>query len=251
MTFLEGPRPRILAHRGLAVEVPENTLAAFAAAIAVGATHVESDVRVSADGVAVLAHDATLERVGGGQGRIDVSSASALAAAGLAGGHGVPTLAEALAALPEARFNLDLKVPGAVEPAVRAIREAGATDRVLVTSFDETTRARAVAALPGVATSASRAIMTRALVAVRLRRRGALRRALAGIDAVQVPERLGRVRIVDARSVAAFHDAGVEVHVWTVNDAGAMRRLVALGVDGIVTDRADVAVATLRDQRDG
>jgi glycerophosphoryl diester phosphodiesterase len=200
---------------------------------------------VTADGVAVLAHDATLGRVGGVETRIDASTAQALAGARLAGAHGVPTLAEALAAFPDARWNLDLKVPGAVEPATRAIRDADAIGRVLVTSFDEATRSRAVAALPGVATSASRAIMVRALVALRTRRRGALRRALAGVDAVQVPERLGRIRIIDARSVAAFHDAGVEVHVWTVNDAEAMRRLVALGVDGIVTDRADVAVETL------
>ncbi|QCR19209.1 glycerophosphodiester phosphodiesterase family protein [Agrococcus sp. SGAir0287] len=246
MRFLEGPRPRILAHRGLATEAPENTLAAFRAAVAVGATHVESDVRVSADGVAMLAHDATLERVAGAATRIDATPARALQSLDLGGGHGVPTLADALAAFADVRWNLDLKVPAAVEPAVRAIQDARAVDRVLVTSFDDATRARAVAALPGVATSASRGVMARALLAVRLRQRAALRRALEGIAAVQVPERLGRIRIVDARSVAAFHDAGVEVHVWTVNDPTDMRRLVALGVDGIVTDRADLAVRALR-----
>lgn len=246
MTYLEGPRPRILAHRGLATEAPENTLAAFRAADAVGATHVESDVRVSADGVAVLHHDASLARVAGSSLRIEDATFAELQAVDLGGGHRVPALAEALETLPLVRWNLDLKVPGAVVPAVRAIREAGADRRVLVTSFDERTRAEAVAALPGVATSASRAIMLRALGAVRLGLRGATARALEHVDAVQVPERTGRVRIVDARTVAAFHDAGVEVHVWTVNDPAAMRRLVALGVDGIVTDRADLAVATLR-----
>lgn len=246
MTFLEGPRPRILAHRGLATEAPENTLAAFRAAVAVGATHVESDVRVSADGVAVLAHDATFERVSSDATRVDAASADALTALDLGGGHGVPTLAEALAVLPETRWNLDLKVPAAVEPAARAIREADAVDHVLVTSFDDATRARALEALPGVATSASRGVMARALVAVRLRRRAALARILDGIAAVQVPERLGRLRIVDAASVAAFHAVGVEVHVWTVNEPFHMRRLVSLGVDGVVTDRADLAVATLR-----
>lgn len=246
MTFLEGPRPRILAHRGLATEAPENTLAAFRAAVAVGATHVESDVRVSADGVAMLVHDATLERVSQDATRIDATSAQALQALDLGSGHGIPTLAAALAALPDVRWNLDLKVPAAVEPATRAILEADAVGRVLVTSFDDATRARAVAALPGVATSASRGLMAKALVAVRLRRRSALRRLLDGIAAVQVPERLGRIRIVDVASIDAFHAAGVEVHVWTVNEAFDMRRLVSLGVDGIVTDRADVAVATLR-----
>ncbi|SDI01988.1 glycerophosphodiester phosphodiesterase family protein [Agrococcus jejuensis] len=246
MTFLEGPRPRILAHRGLATEAPENTLAAFHAAVAVGATHVESDVRVSADGVAMLVHDATLERVSQDATRIEETSSEALRTLDLGGGHGVPTLAECLAALPETRWNLDLKVPEAVEPAARAILEADAVGRVLVTSFDDATRARAVAALPGVATSASRGVMARALVAVRLRRRAALARILDGIAAVQVPERLGRIRIVDVASVEAFHAAGVEVHVWTVNEPFHMRRLVSLGVDGVVTDRADLAVTTLR-----
>ena len=63
---------------------------------------------------------------------------------------------------------------------------------------------------------------------------------------MQVPERLGRIRIVDVASVDAFHAVGVEVHVWTVNEPFHMRRLVSLGVDGIVTDRADLAVVTLR-----
>ncbi|MFC7430426.1 MULTISPECIES: glycerophosphodiester phosphodiesterase family protein [unclassified Agrococcus] len=246
MRFLEGPRPRILAHRGLATEAPENTLAAFRAADAVGATHVESDVRVSADGVAVLHHDASLERVAGSSVRVEDATFAELQAIDLGGGHGVPALADALEALPHVRWNLDLKVPTAVAPAVRAIREADAVRRVLVTSFDERTRAEAVAALPGVATSASRAIMVRALAAVRLGLRGTTSRALERVDAVQVPERAGRIRIVDERSVAAFHAAGVEVHVWTVDEPAAMRRLVALGVDGIVTDRADVAMATLR-----
>lgn len=246
MTFLEGSRPRILAHRGLATEAPENTIAAFRSALAVGATHVESDVRVSADGVAMLVHDATLERLTGDATRVETLSARALQALDLGGGHGVPTLVDALAAFEDARWNLDLKVPEAVDPVARAIRDASAEGRVLVTSFDDATRSRAVAALPGVATGASRGVLARAIVAIRLRRRAALRRILDGVAAVQVPERRGRVRIVDARSVAAFHAAGVEVHVWTVNEPDDMRRLVSWGVDGIVTDRADLAVVALR-----
>ena len=70
-------------------------------------------------------------------------------------------------------------------------------------------------------------------------------RAFAGIDALQVPERQGGVRIVTPRLIAAAHRHEVEVHVWTVNRPEEMLRLVAMGVDGIVTDRADVAIATL------
>ncbi len=76
--------------------------------------------------------------------------------------------------------------------------------------------------------------------------RRAVRRALAGLDALQIPERQGRIRVLTPRLVAAAHANGVEVHVWTVNDADRMRELTAMGVDGVVTDRTDLALATLR-----
>ena len=69
-----------------------------------------------------------------------------------------------------------------------------------------------------------------------------IRRALRGIDAVQVPENHGRIRVLTPRLVDAVHGTDTEVHVWTVNDPADMRRLMDLGVDGIVTDRADVAL---------
>jgi glycerophosphoryl diester phosphodiesterase len=74
-------------------------------------------------------------------------------------------------------------------------------------------------------------------------------RALRGIDAVQVPERRGPVRIVSPRMIRAVHRAGVEIHVWTVNDADSMRRLLAAGVDGIVTDRSDRALTIAAGER--
>jgi glycerophosphoryl diester phosphodiesterase len=70
-----------------------------------------------------------------------------------------------------------------------------------------------------------------------------MRRALAGVDALQVPERHGRLRIVSPRLIEAAHRHDVEVHVWTVNEAADMRRLLAMGVDGLVTDRADLALS--------
>jgi glycerophosphoryl diester phosphodiesterase len=138
-----------------------------------------------------------------------------------------------------------------VEPMVKAVTDSGAVGRVLVASFDERRRTAAVSQLDGVATSASSATIARALAAVRLGSVRMLRRALAGVDAVQVPERYKAVRVVTERSVTMFRDAGVEVHAWTVNDPDHMERLVGMGVEGIVTDRADLAVARLLPPRGG
>ena len=127
--------------------------------------------------------------------------------------------------------------------------------RVLLTSFSDERRRAALAAAEragaGIrpATSAGTATIAPLLARSPSRSARLLGRALAGVDALQVPERHGRLRIVTPRLIAAAHRHGVEVHVWTVNDPADMRRLVAMGVDGIVTDRADVAPAPVSTSR--
>jgi glycerophosphoryl diester phosphodiesterase len=245
LPYFAPPTPRVFAHRGLAEGVPENTIAAFARALEAGAGYLESDVRATRDGIAVLAHDADLRRVTGRHGRLAELTASGLADVDLHG-HRVPTLREALERFPTARFNLDIKSGDAVAATVTAIRDAGAVDRVLVSSFDEGRRASAIRALPGVATSASSRIAARALGAVRAGLPRTAATVLNGVHAVQLPETVRGLRVVSPRTVAGFHRAGVEVHVWTVNAATDMRRLLEWGVDGIVTDRADIAVSVVR-----
>lgn len=241
--------PRIIAHRGLALEAPENTKLAFLKALSAGVTHLETDVHVSSDGVAVVSHDADLRRVAGRDVRVDQLTMTELRRVDLGEGQGFSSLAEVLDTFPEAYFNIDLKVSGAVVPAVDVIAQDRAVNRVLVASFDEKRRSQAVAALPGVATSASAAIIARTLVALRLGSVASVRRALGGVDAVQVPERYGVLRIVTPRSVELLHAAGVEVHVWTINDAPAMDRLLSIGVDGLITDRSDIAGAVVTGRR--
>ena len=73
-----------------------------------------------------------------------------------------------------------------------------------------------------------------------------VRRALRGLVAVQVPEKAIGLRITTARMIRRLHDAGVEVHVWTINDPLRMSELLDLGVDGLVTDRADLALEVVR-----
>jgi glycerophosphoryl diester phosphodiesterase len=248
--YFAAPHPRVFAHRGLATAAPENTLAAFQGALDAGADYLESDIRATRDGVAVLSHDRDLRRLTGTRATVRGLLAAELAALEWAGRdrrrHRVLTLTEALERFPAARFNLDIKSADAVKPAVAAIRAAGATHRVLLTSFDERRRAAAVAALPGVATSASVSIGARALQAIRLGRLHVVARVLSGVHAVQVPESMYGLRVVSPRTVDVFHRAGVEVHVWTVNAPADMSRLISWGVDGIITDRADLAVAVIR-----
>ena len=236
----------MLAHRGLALEAPENTLLAFAKAVALGVTHVETDVHGSADGVAMISHDPDLERLTGRKVRVGQLTSHELRRVQLGEGQGFCSLADALDAFPETRFNIDIKSADAVAPTVTAIRDAGATDRVLIGSFSPERRLAVVRQLPGVATSVSSRGAVAAVSAAR--NPGglpALRRILRDVHAVQLPLSILRMTTMTPRTVAAFHAAEVEVHAWTINDDDTMERLLDLGVDGLITDRADLAMAVL------
>jgi glycerophosphoryl diester phosphodiesterase len=161
-------------------------------------------------------------------------------------GQGFCSLGDALDGFPETRFNIDIKSASAVEPTIRTILDLKASDRVLVSSFSETRRAAALRGLPGVVSSASAPRFATALLAGKIGLSPIVRRALSGLVAVQVPERALGLRITTTRMLARLHNAGVEVHVWTVNEPQRMRELLELGVDGIVTDRADLALEVVR-----
>lgn len=226
----------------MAVAAPENTLLAFANAIAAGASHVETDVQASRDGVSVICHDGDLSRVASRAERVGALSFAELAEIDLGDGQHFVSLAEALAAFPDTRFNIDVKDAAAVAPTAAAVRAAGATHRVLITSFSERRRRETALLLPGVASSASAPRFTLALLAAKLGLSPVVRRALRGVSAVQVPQKAGPIRVTTPRVIRAMHRAGVEVHVWTVNDEREMTALLDLGVDGLVTDRTDLAV---------
>jgi len=250
--FAAGDPPRVLAHRGLvtadaaALGIVENSFAAVAEAHAAGLVYVESDCHLTADGVVVLFHDDDLDRVTGDPRRIADVRLHELEEV-MADRGGLITLEQALEAFPETRFNLDVKAEAAAEPVGRLV--APHADRVLLTSFSDDRRHRALAAAAGVggalapATSPGSATVARVVAAAATGIGPLVRRALRGIDALQIPERQGRLRVVSPRLIDAAHAAGVEVHVWTVNDEADMTRLLDAGVDGLVTDRGDAALA--------
>ncbi len=239
--------PRVLAHRGLQVDAPENTMLAFTKAVAIGVTHLETDVHASLDGVAVISHDPDLRRTANRDVRIDQLTFAELTQVDLGHGQTFSRLDDLLDAFPEARFNIDIKSLAAAEPAAAAIIRAGAIGRVLITSFNDRRRRAATDRLPGVATSASAPSFIVAFIAARLGLAGLSRRVLSHVDAVQIPEKIAFLHTCTRRTVRIFHSAGLEIHVWTVNDAAAIRRLFQHGVDGIFTDRADIAMRVLEE----
>lgn len=244
--YFDSAPPRVLAHRGLALDAPENTLLAFAKALSVGVTFLETDVHESSDGVAVVSHDDSLHRVAHRNVKVNQLTMAELHRIDLGSGQNFCSLEEALNAFPDARFNIDVKSPGAIQPTINAVRNAQALRRVLVSSFSDSTQRSTVEGLSGVATSAPMGAMVKVLTASKLGRTNRAVSLLSGFDAIQVPERWKGVRVVSPRLIRSAHAAGIEVHVWTVNSQDDMHRLLDLGVDGIVTDRSDLAVEVIR-----
>lgn len=242
-----------LAHRGghspAAPAAVENSLRAFTAARDLGYRYLETDVHTTADGVLVAFHDEVLDRTCDATGRVADMPWDAVARARIGGTEPIPTLDDLLDAFPDARLNIDLKAPGAVEPLARALAHHGAEGRVCVGSFD-TGRLRRFRSLSGgrVATSA-----TPVEVGVFAQAPGVRQRFPLGAQAFQVPLRHRGVPIVHPRFVAAAHRRGAQVHVWTINDRATMEHLIDLGVDGIVTDDITTlkAVLTERDLWEG
>jgi glycerophosphoryl diester phosphodiesterase len=235
--FFSGPLPRILAHRGLALEVDENTLLAFGASLDAGAQILETDVRATADGVAVLFHD---DRLASGVGIRELTW-QALQSVALPHGGTVPSLSQALAKFSDAKFNIDVKASDAIAPTVQALQQASATGRVLVASFSRARQRGVARHLPGVATSASALMVLGAVLAGKVSWVAMMRLILRSVNAVQIPNRVLGMHATSPAMVRRFHAAEVEVHVWTVNDETEMIALRLAGVDGIVTDRCDRA----------
>ncbi|HEV2707676.1 MAG TPA: glycerophosphodiester phosphodiesterase [Pyrinomonadaceae bacterium] len=249
----EARRPLVIAHRGGAGLWPENTIYAFERASELGVDVLELDVRASADGQLVVIHDERVERTTDGAGAVSALTLNELKRldAGfrwtpdggrtfpLRGqGLTVPTLAEVFERFPHARFNIEPKqqTPSVVAPLCRLLRERGMTASVLVASFRAAVMDEFRSTCTEVATSASTGEATRFLA---LYKTGLGDSFSPSMSALQVPEYAGGVQVLTRGFVEAAHRRGLEVHAWTINDAGDMRRLLDVGVDGIITDYPD------------
>lgn len=240
--YLDHDGPIAFAHRGGAGDHPENTLAAFAAAIALGYRYLETDVHLTRDGVVIAFHDDRLDRVTDGRGLVADLDFATIARARVAGVAPIPTLDALFESFPEARINIDPKSDAVVEPLIDAIRRHGASARVGIGSFDGRRTARVRAAFDGrICTSPG----PRDVAALYFTRLG-LPWSGADFGCVQIPTRQGPFELATPRLINAAHARGLQVHVWTIDDPDEMNRLLDLGVDGVMTDRLEVLRDVLR-----
>lgn len=251
------------AHQGGGLLAPENTLAAFERGAAFHPDALELDIQLTRDGTIVVSHDPTVDRMTDGHGRIadltlaEIQRLDAGYRFTLDGGQSypfrgqgvtIPTLAKIFARFPDLLINIDLKepVPGKEERLWETIQQANAADRVIVGSFvcSSLHRFRQIAR-GAVPTSACPREVLAFVLASRAYVSSLLR---PSYRALQVPETQSGIRIVSPATIRTAHRLGVQVHVWTVNDRADMERMLAWGVDGIMTDRPDMLAEVLRER---
>ncbi len=218
--------PLIIAHRGASAEKPENTLAAFQRALALGVDGIELDVHVTRDGIPMVFHDEDLRRLTGTRGRIGRKSWAELKRLRVAGAEPIPRLVEVLS-LTRRRVlvQVEIKAGVPVAPVINAIKRARAAKSVILASFD----AGIVSESAQLAPTISRMLITEAR-----KTPAALLRQLTTCGAVGVSINWRRIR--SAAWVRYFQDRGCTVWCWTVNDATAARRLTGWGVDALLGD---------------
>ncbi|MBI3016224.1 MAG: glycerophosphodiester phosphodiesterase [Candidatus Tectomicrobia bacterium] len=248
--FFSGPKPRIFGHRGAMGEYSENTLLSFERALDSGATCLETDIHASRDGRLVLLHDETLERTTNGCGPLKQCTLAELKS--LDAGYGfspdggkshpfrgaglrIPTLEEFFSRFPGVKVTLEIKQaePPIEQPLLDLVARMGRLKDVLIASEVDVIMKRVRRLGLDVATSFS---AVEVAVFVEEMKEPASAPPPAPGQALQVPPTWGGVPLVTESFVSAAHGRAVEVHVWTVNEVAEMKRLLDLGVDGIMTD---------------
>jgi glycerophosphoryl diester phosphodiesterase len=241
-------RPAIgIAHRGFSPDGAENSMTAFQAAVDLGYRHLETDVRVTGDGMALAFHDAILDRVTNSRGELRRLSWRQVRTARIVGREPIPRLEEVLSAFgDEVSVNIDVKSDAAVGPTLDAIRRTNAWRRVRLAAFSP---ARLLQLRRSAGPGTPSALTVPEVLALRSGGFGLLPGPpwLAGL-AAQVPPRAGPLEVLQPRFLAAARARGIEVHAWTVNRRSEMVRLLDLGVDAIITDRADLLREVLRER---
>lgn len=260
MSYLSPPRPRVFGHRGAAALAPENTLPSFAVAAQLGAGYLELDVHGTSDGTIVVLHDETVDRTTEATGAVRALGWREVerldAGYRFQNGDGtpiyrgqgvrIPTLEAVLKAFPEHRFNIEIKQaePAIVDETLAILRKAGATSRTLLAAEKGSimTQIRDVAGNEVVTGSSTDDVLEffGRLVA------GTLDGYRPPGVALQIPTRVGERVLVDRKSIEAAHGVGLEVHVWTINEVAEIERLLALGVDGIMSDAPGLVAQALR-----
>jgi glycerophosphoryl diester phosphodiesterase len=251
--------PLVMAHRGGAALWPENTLFAFDKAVDLGIHVLETEIHSSKEGALVLIHDRTVDRTTNGTGPINAFTLKELKE--LDAGYNwssdggqtfpfrgqgitIPTLEEVFTAFPKILFNIDIKQvePSLVLPLCEMIRGFNMVEKVMVASFNSQTIKQFRLKCPEVATSASKSEIS-IFFAMNLLFLGSAYRTAA--QALQVPEYSMGLHLLTQKFVDTAHKLNLKVHAWTINELADMRRLLELGVDGIITDYPDRLISLL------
>jgi glycerophosphoryl diester phosphodiesterase len=248
ITFLDSRQTLNIAHRGASFAAPPNTLAAFEKAVGLGADGIELDVRLCADGVPVVIHDATVDATTDGSGRVGDMTLGQLKELDAGSrfdptfaGEQIPTLMEVLEAVGEQLLlNIELKsgalLDDRLEQAVVDVIERRALgERVLLSSFNPLALRRVQKIAPDLATAWLYNAATRPSL---------------GFARLISPKRYAAIHphhtLVDEGTMRWARQHNYRVHVWTVDDVAEMHRLVGCGVDGIITNVPDVLCSIVR-----
>lgn len=242
LPFLDHPRPFAFAHRGGGLEAEENTMPAFEGAATLGFTHVELDVHATRDGVVVVHHDDTLERMADDRRAIADLDWSALRQVRTRGGAGVPQLEELLSSFPDLFVNIEPKSERVLAPLAALLQRHEAVARIGIGCFNPQRTAHMCELLGGeVAWSPAHAGVLRLWLSG-----WGLPAGRFGFPMVQVPTQFHGIPVVTRRFVKAAHARGIQVHVWTVDEEAEMERLLDMGVDALMTDRPRLLRAVMQ-----
>jgi len=250
--YFDAPAPWVIAHRGGRGLWPENTLFAFEQAEALGVDVIEMDLRATVDDVIVVMHDSMVDRTTNGSGRLSAMTLAEVRKldAGYrfetATGHfpfrgqgfTVPALEEVLSRFRQARLNIEMKAftPDLAGKLCRLLQEKEATNRVLVASFSHDAMSAFRRHCPSVATSAT---SREGLILYQLNRLHLARLYRSPAVTLQIPETLGKRKILEPQLLELANAFNIKVHVWTVNEETDMKRLLDMGAQGILTDYPD------------
>nr|WP_218847299.1 glycerophosphodiester phosphodiesterase [Psychromicrobium silvestre] len=243
--------PLAFAHRGYSPDgiAVENSLLAFGSALEQGFDYLETDLRTSSDGVLMAFHDESLDRATDGTGKFSEKSAVELASLRIGGLEPIPSFEEMVTAFPSARINFDIKDRASVRPLIEVIEKYSLHERICVASFSDRRRRAVLSKLSKATTSSGGMASIAAFVLLSgwLPRRW-LRHILHDVNCLQLPVTWGPFRLVTEGSVRRAHLLGMKLHVWTINDRAKMHALFDLGVDGVMTDRADLLAEVMRER---
>lgn len=258
--FANKPHVLVIAHQGGEKLRPDNTMLAFQHAVDLGVDMLEMDIHGTSDGELVVMHDETVDRTTNGSGLIKEMSYAEIRELDAAyhwphhdlegersyRGQGVqvPALRELFAAFPNMPMNIEIKQvePSIVPPFCDLLHEYDMMDKVLVASFDPATLENFRDICPDVATSGTEPEIRNFFILNTLFMSSAY---TPYVEAFQVPEYSGDLHVLTRRFIQGAQQRNVEVHAWTIDEQEDMERLIALGIDGIITNRPDILLELL------